>query len=100
VVILFVVAFAVGGYVVGRSTSRRSASVRQPQGSYADGYRAGREDAFSGFDGGWAFDEPYIVILRRGGEGITYRIARRVPVLPGREYRSCRPQLVCSRPVR
>jgi hypothetical protein len=93
VLLLVVVAVAAGGYVVGRGTSPRSAAA-----PHEGGYLAGREDAFAGFDGGWAYDEPYIVILRRGGEGITYRIARRWPMLPGREYRSCPPVLVCSRP--
>jgi hypothetical protein len=96
VLILLVVAAvaAGGGYLVGRSIAPKQS------GPYADGYRAGREDAFAGFDGGWAFDEPYIVILRRGGRGITYRIARRWPLQAGREYRSCPSELVCSRPAR
>jgi hypothetical protein len=79
---------AAGAFVAGReSVDRGQATV--PKGSYATGYRAGREDAFSGFDGGWAFRDPYIVTLRRGGPGITYRFARRWPLLPGFEYRAC-----------
>jgi len=79
---------------VGRATEHRA---RIEPGSYADGYRAGQEDAFSGFDGGWILGDPYIVILARGGRGITYRFARRWPLLRGREYRSCQRDFVCSR---
>jgi hypothetical protein len=68
-------------------------------GSAARAYLAGREDAFSGFDGGWSYGRPYIVTLRRGGPGITYRFARRWPMLPGLEYRACR-RIVCSRSAR
>ena len=95
-------AAAAAGFAVGRSTdTRRPAAhpARVQSGSYADGYRAGREDAFSGFDGGWALGEPYIVILRRGRPGITYEFARRWPLMSGREYRSCRRDFVCSRRV-
>jgi hypothetical protein len=91
---------AAAGFAVARSTeSRRPAahSARVQPGSYAGGYRAGREDAFSGFDGGWIIGQPYIVMLRHGGHGITYRFARRWPLLPGREYRSCRQDFICSR---
>ena len=70
-----------------------------PRGNYANGYRAGREDAFSGFDGGWAYGKPYIVTLRRGPPGVTYRFARRWPVELGREYRVCG-ATICSRPAR
>ena len=88
------------GFAVGRSTDTRRPGAhpaRVESGSYADGYRSGREDAFSGFDGGWALGEPYIVILRRGSPGITNEFARRWPLLSGREYRSCRRDFVCSR---
>jgi hypothetical protein len=91
-------AAAAAGFAVGRSTDTRRPAAH-PAGSYADGYRAGREDAFSGFDGGWGLGEPYIVILRRGRAGTTYEFARRWPLRGGRGYRSCRRDLVCSRRV-
>jgi hypothetical protein len=61
-------------------------------------FLAGRS-AFSGFDGGWAYATPYIVTLTRGGPGITYRFARRWPMLPDIEYRACG-RGVCERPAR
>ena len=100
--IAVIVATAGGAFLAGRaSVDRRPApaAVRPHAGSYDEGYRAGREDAFSGYDGGWILGEPYIVTLRRGGPGITYRFARRWPLLPGREYRSCRQDIICDRPA-
>jgi hypothetical protein len=67
-----------------------------PRGSFAAGYRSGRESAFSAFDGGWSYGAPYIVTLRRGGPGITYRFARRWPMTSGVEYRICG-RKVCTR---
>lgn len=93
-----VIAIGAGAFVAGRdSVDRRPAPV--PRGSFAAGYRAGREAAFSGFDGGWAFGAPYIVTLRRAGAGVTYRFARRWPLLAGFEYRACE-RTVCRRRVR
>jgi len=81
---LVVVAIGAGAFLAGRSSAPER---KEPRGGYAAGYRAGREDAFSGFDGGWAYGTPYIVTLRRGPPGITYRFARRRPMLRGRAYR-------------
>ncbi|MDQ1512689.1 MAG: hypothetical protein QOC59_531, partial [Microbacteriaceae bacterium] len=67
--------------------------------SFGAGYRAGREAAFSGFDGGWSLGAPYIVTLRRGGSGITYIFARRTPMMPGVEYRLCGRGAVCRAAV-
>jgi hypothetical protein len=103
VLLAVVIALAGGAFLAGRGTADRRpapAAARPQPGTYDDGYRAGREDAFSGYDGGWALGEPYIVTLRRGGPGITYRFARRWPLLAGREYRSCRQDIICSRPAR
>lgn len=87
----------------GRTAGGEPAPVRvqtpappRGHGGYATGYRAGREDAFAGFDGGWSFGSPYIVTLRRGPAGVTYRFDRRWPMLPGIEYRACG-QGVCTR---
>jgi hypothetical protein len=63
--------------------------------SFDAGYVAGREAAFAGYDGGWAYGAPYIVVLQRGRPGITYRVARRLPLVPGFAYRVCGHQ-VCS----
>ena len=98
--IVATIAVAGGAFLAGRATAGHSPArvVAWPRpGSYDDGYRAGREDAFSGYDGGWVLGEPYIVTLRQGGPGITYRFARRWPLLPGHEYRSCRQDIICDR---
>jgi hypothetical protein len=78
-VLAVVAAGLVGAFFMGRSTVHRHTPPPRP-GSYDAGYRAGREDAFSGFDGGWAFGVPYIVTLRKGPPGVTYQFARRVPL--------------------
>jgi hypothetical protein len=77
-----VVAIIAGAFLAGRASAPSQPVVG---GSYA----AGREAAFSGFDGGWAYGVPYIVVLERGGPGVTYRFADRRPMLPGRAYRRC-----------
>jgi hypothetical protein len=57
--------------------------------AFGDGYRAGADDAFGGYDGGWSYDTPYVVTLARGGPGVTYRIASRTPLQPGVDYYLC-----------
>jgi hypothetical protein len=96
---LVVVAIGAGAFFAGRASVDRHAGAKPARGSFAAGVLAGREAAFSGFDGGWAYGEPYIVTLRRGGPGITYRFDRRRPLVPGVEYRLCG-RAVCTRPVR
>jgi hypothetical protein len=41
------------------------------------GYRAGANGAFSGYDGGWELGRPYVIVLAKGSNGTTYRIAAR-----------------------
>jgi hypothetical protein len=53
------------------------------------GYTAGANDAFDGYDGGWGLDEPYVVVLGPGGDGVTYRIRSRTPVRDGVDYYLC-----------
>jgi hypothetical protein len=57
--------------------------------AFDDGYRAGANDVFGGYDGGWSYATPYIVTLARGGSGVTYRFASRTPLLPGVGYHLC-----------
>jgi hypothetical protein len=52
------------------------ARVRQ---AFDDGYRAGANSAFGGYDGGWSLGRPYVIVLAKGGNGVTYRIAARAP---------------------
>ena len=85
------VAVGVAGFLAGRGSVDRQPAARQPAGGYA----AGREAAFAGYDGGWSYDTPYIVTLRRGGPGVTYRFARRWPMHRGVAYRVCG-RVVCE----
>jgi hypothetical protein len=87
VVGLAVVAIGIGAFYGGRASKDERPAVT---GSYA----AGREAAFNGFDGGWSYGQPYIVVLKRGGPGVTYQFASRRPLLSGLEYRRCG-KLVC-----
>jgi hypothetical protein len=57
--------------------------------AFKAGYTAGSNDAFTGFDGGWALAAPYIVTLAAGGAGIAYRIDSRVPLQPDVNYYLC-----------
>src|SRR3954470_13829348 len=85
---LVLVSVGVATFLAGRG-SVRSAPVEAADRGYHAGFVAGREAAFCCYDGGWGYGEPYIVTLRRGARGVTYRIARRWPSLPGLEYRAC-----------
>src|SRR3954468_22053847 len=87
VIAVCVIFAGLGGFLFGRESAGSSGATAQ-EGFHA-GYLAGREAVFCCYDGGWGYDEPYLVTLRRGGPGITYRIARRWPVLAGYEYRAC-----------
>ncbi|HET7050144.1 MAG TPA: hypothetical protein VFI54_17905 [Solirubrobacteraceae bacterium] len=68
-------AFAVGRLSVGSSKPLTAGAT------YKAGYLAGREAAFDGYDGGWAYGVPYEITVQRGGPGITYRIASRKQLL-------------------
>jgi hypothetical protein len=57
--------------------------------AFKGGYRAGLNDAFSGYDGGWYTDAPYVVVLGTGVGGATYRIASRTPLQAGVNYYLC-----------
>ncbi len=88
VVVLLLASVGALAYLLGRaSVDPRPARVTS--GGYTEGYRDGVQAAFSGFDGGWSYGEPYIVTLSRGAPGVTYRVARRWPMLPGETYRRC-----------
>ena len=53
------------------------------------GYAAGANDVFAGYDGGWALSTPYVVTVRRGQGGISYRIAARALYEDGVAYFPC-----------
>src|SRR4051794_40087035 len=54
--------------------------------AFTDGYAAGANDAFAGYDGGWTLHVPWLVTLEDGSGQIAYRIAGRTRVLPGVDY--------------
>jgi hypothetical protein len=89
--VLLAAGIAVGAFFGGRATVDRHPTAPVP-----GGYQAGREDAFGGFDGGWALGAPYAVTLKRGTGGITYAFARRWAMEPGLVYSVCG-HAVCSR---
>lgn len=69
--------------------------------AFRDGYRAGANDVFSGYDGGWSYGAPYLTTLGRGGFGITYRFTSRTPVHAGVNYYLCPHSLrLCQQPRR
>jgi hypothetical protein len=47
------------------------------QAQFRAGYRAGAEDVFAGYDGGWAIGRAYVIVLSPGVDGLTYRISQR-----------------------
>jgi hypothetical protein len=65
------------------------AARRAAGAAFADGYRAGADDVFAGYDGGWSYAVPYVITLARGPAGITYRFASRTPLRAGVDYRLC-----------
>jgi hypothetical protein len=84
------VVVAVGLFAGGRASAGESqdyaAGVRdgralqvppEARKAFDDGYQAGANDVFGGYDGGWDLDRPYVITLKKGEDGITYRIASR-----------------------
>ena len=79
------------GFAAGRAVGlQEGQALAEPSGSapgdrtrvreaFNDGYRAGANSVFSGYDGGWSLGRPYVVVLARGANGITYRITARTP---------------------
>jgi hypothetical protein len=57
--------------------------------AFRDGYTAGFNDAFAGYDGGWTTGEPYVVVLEPGAGQVVYRIATREVIKPGFNYYRC-----------
>jgi hypothetical protein len=57
--------------------------------AFNDGYTAGENDAFSGYDGGWALGTPYAVTISAGAGAATYRIDSRTPLETGVDYYLC-----------
>ncbi|HZZ95387.1 MAG TPA: hypothetical protein VFE19_00110 [Jatrophihabitantaceae bacterium] len=93
------------GEVEGRRQGRalqEGASVpaslrRAVRASFNDGYTAGGNDAFQGYDGGWTMGLPYVIVLEPGSGQIVYRIKSRNPLEPGVDYYLCGRSL-CHQP--
>jgi len=65
------------GQAIAEAAGSPPASRDRVRAAFDDGYRAGANNAFSGYDGGWSFGRPYVIVLAEGANGITYRIAAR-----------------------
>jgi hypothetical protein len=66
------------------------ANSRQPAtDAFNAGYAAGTNDAFAGYDGGWALSMPYVVTLEEGTGQIVYRISSRTPIVANVSYYLC-----------
>jgi len=87
--VVLIALIAGGAFVIGRATApddERAAGVREGRAlqvapssrdAFKDGYDAGANDVFGGYDGGWDYGRPYVITLRKGPDGITYAIASR-----------------------
>ena len=65
------------GQAIAEAAGSPPASRDRVRAAFDDGYRAGANNAFGGYDGGWSFGRPYVIVLAKGANGITYRIAAR-----------------------
>ena len=63
---------------------------RQPvTDAFNAGYAEGTNDAFAGYDGGWALSAPYVITLEEGSGQIVYRISSRTPIAANVNYYLC-----------
>jgi hypothetical protein len=65
------------GQAVAATAGLPSGARDRAKAAFDAGYRAGANAAFSGYDGGWSLGQPYVIVLARGANGVTYRIAAR-----------------------
>ena len=89
------------GRALQEATAVPPASRPSVQDAFDAGYAAGANDAFGGYDGGWAVSTPYLVTLEPGPRQITYRIASRTPIAPEIDYYLCpNGRDICQQPRR
>lgn len=62
---------------------------QQVREAFDDGYAAGANDVFSGYDGGWALSTPYVITLVGAEPPISYRINSRTAMVAGDSYALC-----------
>jgi hypothetical protein len=67
------------GQALAESSGSAPGDRTQVKDAFDDGYRAGANSVFSGYDGGWSLGHPYVIVLASGAHGITYRITARTP---------------------
>jgi hypothetical protein len=67
------------GQALAETAALSPATRELAKAAFDDGYRAGANSAFGGYDGGWSLGQPYLIVLAKGGDGIAYRIASRTP---------------------
>jgi len=76
---------AAGGLQEGQALAESTAAGPAPddrahvRDAFNDGYRAGANSVFSGYDGGWSLGRAYVIVLAGGANGISYRITARTP---------------------
>jgi hypothetical protein len=87
--VVLVALLVVAAAVIGRTTApdndreagiEEGRALQQPaqaRDAFKAGYAAGANDVFGGYDGGWDYDRPYVITLKKGSEGVTYAIASR-----------------------
>lgn len=56
---------------------------------FDSGYTAGATDVFNGYDGGWDYNAPYVIVLAPASPAVTYRIESRTRLEPGVDYYLC-----------
>ena len=54
------------GQAIAESAGSPPASRDRVRAAFDDGYRAGANSAFSGYDGGWSVGRPYVIVLAKG----------------------------------
>ena len=77
------------GRVLQEGTSVPKTLRKAVRASFNDGYAAGGNDAFQGYDGGWTMGLPYVIVLEPGSGQIVYRIKSRTPLEAGVDYYLC-----------
>jgi hypothetical protein len=77
------------GRAIQEGAALPAGSRRPVQDAFDAGYAAGTNDAFAGYDGGWAIGLPYVVTIAEGTGDVAYRIKTRDPIEAGVNYYLC-----------
>ena len=81
------------GQALAETAALPPAARARARDTFDDGYRAGANSVFSGYDGGWQLGRPYVIVLATAANGVTYRIAARFqcPVATTTTYAAATP---------